>query len=104
MKRILATIALLALILLSLILLAVKVTGSSVFDESTAPRAAIQCQEGEVAQDGVCRKRVTGCPYGDSISLGPECDKHAPQTTADSDKGEPKAQSAQTIVPAFRGK
>lgn len=22
---------------------------------------------------------VTGCPYGDSIPLGPECDKHIPQ-------------------------
>lgn len=22
---------------------------------------------------------VTGCPYGDSIPLGPECDKHAPE-------------------------
>lgn len=39
---------------------------------------------------GGCVK-VTGCPYGDSIPLGPECDKFAPQptgTTADSDKGE----------------
>lgn len=26
---------------------------------------------------------VTGCPYGDSIPLGPECDKFAPQTQPD---------------------
>lgn len=26
---------------------------------------------------------VTGCPYGDSIPLGPECDKHAPASDKD---------------------
>lgn len=25
---------------------------------------------------------VTGCPYGDSIPLGPECDRHAPAVNA----------------------
>lgn len=26
----------------------------------------------------ICRSAPTGCPYGDSIPLGAECDKHAP--------------------------
>ncbi len=26
----------------------------------------------------ICKKEPTGCPYGDSIPLGPDCDKHAP--------------------------
>lgn len=26
----------------------------------------------------ICKNEPTGCPYGDSIPLGPECDKHAP--------------------------
>ena len=28
----------------------------------------------------LCKLEPTGCPYGDSIPLGPECDKHAPGT------------------------
>lgn len=27
----------------------------------------------------ICKLEPTGCPYGDSIPLGPDCDKHAPQ-------------------------
>lgn len=26
----------------------------------------------------ICKLEPTGCPYGDSISLGPDCDKHKP--------------------------
>lgn len=26
----------------------------------------------------ICKASPTGCPYGDSIPLGPQCDKHAP--------------------------
>ncbi len=28
--------------------------------------------------DPICKAHPTGCPYGDSIPLGPECDKHNP--------------------------
>ena len=28
----------------------------------------------------ICKAAPTGCPYGDSIPLGPECDKHIPET------------------------
>ena len=31
----------------------------------------------------ICKLEPTGCPYGDSIPLGPECDKHAPQVKAE---------------------
>jgi hypothetical protein len=27
----------------------------------------------------ICKLEPTGCPYGDSIPLGPNCDKHQPQ-------------------------
>ena len=27
----------------------------------------------------ICKLEPTGCPYGDSIPLGADCDKHAPQ-------------------------
>lgn len=32
-----------------------------------------------ISKDGdpICKLEPTGCPYGDSIPLGPECDKHA---------------------------
>jgi hypothetical protein len=42
------------------------------------------CPEGyyEIAKeddgDPVCKAEPTGCPYGDSIPLGPDCDKHKP--------------------------
>lgn len=26
----------------------------------------------------ICKLEPTGCPYGDSIPLGPDCDKHKP--------------------------
>lgn len=26
----------------------------------------------------ICKANPTGCPYGDSIPLGPDCDKHTP--------------------------
>jgi hypothetical protein len=43
-----------------------------------------KCQEGsysigtEKNGDEICKLNPTGCPYGDSIPLGPECDKHKP--------------------------
>lgn len=42
------------------------------------------CPEGSYLLDyndkgePICKADPTGCPYGDSIPLGPECDKHAP--------------------------
>lgn len=29
----------------------------------------------------ICKLEPTGCPYGDSIPLGPQCDKHKPVET-----------------------
>jgi len=33
-----------------------------------------------ITKDGnpICKLQPTGCPYGDSIPLGPDCDKHNP--------------------------
>lgn len=50
----------------------------------TAGRCADKCPEGSYLigfeHDGsaVCKLEPTGCPYGDSIPLGPQCDKQAP--------------------------
>ena len=41
-------------------------------------------------KDGVnpiCKLEPTGCPYGDSIPLGPDCDKHAPENQNNSNEG-----------------
>ena len=38
--------------------------------------------EAEKAGEVLCRLEPTGCPYGDSIPLGPECDKHKPKDLA----------------------
>ena len=51
----------------------------------TAGRCADKCPPGSynigISKDGaaICKLEPTGCPYGDSIPLGPDCDKHAPQ-------------------------
>lgn len=53
----------------------------------TAGRCADKCPNqtdtllGYDPQTGaaICKAAPTGCPYGDSIPLGAECDKHAPQ-------------------------
>lgn len=53
----------------------------------TAGRCQDKCPPGSYAigyEDNgaaICKAEPTGCPYGDSIPLGPECDKHAPQQT-----------------------
>lgn len=48
----------------------------------TKASAATSCPPGSyeigAPGEGICKKEPTGCPYGDSIPLGPECDKHAP--------------------------
>ncbi len=53
---------------------------------TAAPAPVQQCPAGSYEidrkDDGqpICKLEPTGCPYGDSIPLGPECDKHAPQS------------------------
>lgn len=54
----------------------------------TAGRCADKCPQGsyQIGRDdetgaAICHLQPTGCPYGDSIPLGPECDKAAPTPT-----------------------
>lgn len=54
----------------------------------TVGRCADKCPEGYFERGfdketgaAICG-HVTGCPYGDSIPLGPQCDKQAPQQPA----------------------
>lgn len=55
---------------------------------ATAGRCADKCPDGSYLlvygkDDGqpVCKMNPTGCPYGDSVPLGPECDKLTPAPT-----------------------
>lgn len=78
-------------------------------DHASVGRCADKPTEGECPDGyfwrGGCVK-VTGCPYGDSIPLGAECDKHKP--------AEPVAEPVSTLpttnpvpdteLPEFRGK
>ncbi len=56
--------------------------------QETAGRCADKCPEGSynigISKDGaaLCKLNPTGCPYGDSIPLGAECDKQAPKVEA----------------------
>lgn len=44
----------------------------------------------------ICKAAPTGCPYGDSVPLGPECDKLAPQVLSQN--------VTPPVVPGFVGK
>lgn len=61
----------------------------------TAGRCADKCPPGSYAigyEDNgaaICKAEPTGCPYGDSIPLGPECDKHAPANQSPAEQPKP---------------
>lgn len=63
--------------------------GGECTGNETAGRCADKCpppsfQRGIDKNTGaaICAT-VTGCPYGDSIPLGAECDKHAPESATE---------------------
>lgn len=65
--------------LIVIILLAINIAFAS-----NAPAKIINCPAGSYAigykdDKPICKLEPTGCPYGDSIPLGPECDKFKPQ-------------------------
>lgn len=70
--------------------------------ESRCPAGSYEI--GEKDGQAICKLEPTGCPYGDSIPLGPECDKHAESHKEGSpvwDRWEPDAEpTAPTSQPA----
>jgi hypothetical protein len=68
---------LLFLILVCLVLIAARAGAE---EPQTCPDGSYAIEQTE---DGglVCKLEPTGCPYGDSIQLGPDCDKHKPSET-----------------------
>ena len=70
---------------------------------ANAQQSAQTCPAGSYEidrRDGqpICKLEPTGCPYGDSIPLGPQCDKHAPVGTAE--KQQAIAEHDATFKPA----
>jgi len=65
-------------IVLGLLILLVQTFGASAQEFPVCPEGSYNI--GETKQDGeiICKIEPTGCPYGDSIPLGPECDKQKP--------------------------
>lgn len=64
----------------------------------TQGRCADKCPPGtyqigidERYGSAICKNEPTGCPYGDSIPLGPECDKHKPVKSTVKPAQPPKA-------------
>lgn len=57
-----------------------EITKGATSCPSDKDKEPTECPDGYFWRGGCVR--VTGCPYGDSIPLGPECDKHAPQVQA----------------------
>lgn len=71
------------IIILILIAWAVKAFGAD-----TNAQESLLCPAGTTMVNGddriLCKITPTGCPYGDSIPLGADCDKHAPETIENS--------------------
>jgi hypothetical protein len=44
-------------------------------EPATCPSGSYEIDR-EKTGEPICKLDPTGCPYGDSIPLGPECDKH----------------------------
>jgi len=67
-----------------IIVIAILLAGF-IFGKAYGQEAEQQCPAGSYSigenknGDLICKLEPTGCPYGDSIPLGPDCDKHAPQ-------------------------
>lgn len=66
-------------------LLMITVSAFMPVESQPQPTAAQQtCPAGSydigISKDGspICKLEPTGCPYGDSIPLGPDCDKQKP--------------------------
>lgn len=59
---------------------AAPTTSNSSDTSSVCPEGSYEV-EGKNPKEPLCRLYPTGCPYGDSIPLGPECDKHADEWT-----------------------
>lgn len=77
--------SLLALAIFSAIAISIMLLFTVLFGHSIAaePTQITQCPVGSynVGNDmngPICKLEPTGCPYGDSIPLGPTCDKFAP--------------------------
>lgn len=73
----------LAVVILALGILTLLPTKAPAQPASATP-APQTCPTGSydigISKDGqlICKLEPTGCPYGDSIPLGADCDKHAP--------------------------
>lgn len=66
----------------------------------TCPEGSYEIGRKEDNGDPICKLNPTGCPYGDSIPLGPECDKHKPVETPTTTPVEETVQKYQS----FQGK
>lgn len=65
-------------------------------DKCPNPTDTLQGYDKETGA-AVCRSAPTGCPYGDSVPLGPDCDKLAPAQTVYNDPQLPDPQSVDDI-------
>ena len=60
------------------------IIGMTIGSIVNAQQAVKPCPDGsysigtEKNGEHICKLEPTGCPYGDSIPLGADCDKHAP--------------------------
>lgn len=100
MKKALKTILIILAILFGLFyfghVIGVDAQSADKFDgectgQETVGRCADKCPDGsyeigtkDETGEAICKLEPTGCPYGDSIPLGADCDKHAPQTLGQS--------------------
>ena len=66
-----------------LILLVMNQFVSTNAQEAICPAGSYNIGENRT-EEPLCKLEPTGCPYGDSIPLGPDCDKFAPRVIGES--------------------
>lgn len=59
------------------LLASIMIAGFILWHITSVPAQSLDnCPAGSYSiGDGICKQQPTGCAYGDSIPLGPECDK-----------------------------
>lgn len=77
MLIIVSTVAIIAMI--SVVFFGIKNRADAQQTNQTCPAGSYDIGISDKTGAPICKLEPTGCPYGDSIPLGPDCDKHAPQ-------------------------
>lgn len=66
------------LALVALTLFTLYMSSKTSATQATCPKGSYDIGISDKTGGPICKLEPTGCPYGDSIPFGPDCDKHKP--------------------------